>query len=79
MSPLKQTNSLPTDTKVCVFDAMRGFRLIQRQTIQTPRFMKWVETVKIYFEHLSENTLNAVLNDYSPGQENIFKRIAYKV
>ena len=41
--------------------------------------MKWVETVKIYFEHPSENTLNAVLNDYSPGQENIFKRIAYKV
>ena len=41
--------------------------------------MKWVETVKKYFEHLSGNTLNAVLNDYSPGQENIFKKIVYKV
>ena len=36
--------------------------------------MKWVEAVKIYLENLPESILHIVLDDYSPGDENIFKK-----
>ena len=36
--------------------------------------MKWAEAVKIYLENLPGNTLHVVLDDYSPGNENILKK-----
>ena len=74
MSPLKPTNIPPTDIQVCVFDAMRVLKLIPITTIQPTIFMKWAEAVKIYLENLAGNTLYVVLDDYSPGNENILKK-----
>ena len=36
--------------------------------------MKWAEAVKIQLENLPGNTQHVVLDDYSPGDENILKK-----
>ena len=41
--------------------------------------MKWAEAVKMYLENLPGNTLHVLLDDYSPGHENKFKKIVQKV
>ena len=70
--PLKPTKSPPTDIKVCVVDAMRVLWLIPITSIHPPTIMKWAEAVKTYSENLLGNTLHVVLDDYSPGNENVF-------
>ena len=78
MSPLKPTNSPPTDIRVCVVNVIRVFRLIPITSIQPTTSRKWAETVKIYLENLPGNTLHAALDDYSPGDENILKESSRK-
>ena len=41
--------------------------------------MKWAEAVKMYLENLPGNTLHVLLDDYSPGDENKFKKTVQKV
>ena len=72
MSPLKPTSIPPTDVKVCVVDAMRVLRLIPITTTAPPTFLKWAEAVKIFSENLLG--LRVVPDDYSPGDENIFRK-----
>ena len=48
--------------------------MIPITTIQPPTFMKWPETEKIYLENVPGSTLHVILDDYSPGDENILKK-----
>ena len=74
MSPLKPTSSTPTDIKLCVVDVMRALRLILYWPQRLPNY-----AVKIYLENLTGSILHDALDDYSPGNENILKKIVQKV
>ena len=55
MSPLKPTNSPPTDIKAYVVDVITVLRLIPVTSTQFPTFMKWAEAVKMWLENLPGN------------------------
>ena len=72
MSPLKSIISPPTNIKACIVNTIRVLRLILTVFVQYPTFMKWAEAVKMYLENPPGNAIHVKLDDFSPGDENIF-------
>ena len=77
-SLLKPAYSPLKDIQVCVVYVIRDFGIDSIDDYQTPTFMKWAETVKVYLQNLPEKSRHVILDDYSPGTKNILKKSTKK-
>ena len=71
MSPLKQTNSLPTDIKVCVVDVTEFSDWFQYK-LSTPSVYEIGRSSKNIFIKFTRKQTHVVLDDYSFEDKIIF-------